>query len=51
MSRLVSDKGELLVFIQDTRGAVFGGCMTQSFSLRNSFFGTGDAFVFKVIVR
>ena len=50
MTRKVTGKGELLFFIQDSKGRAFGGFMTQGFALRDSFFGTGDCFIFKAVV-
>lgn len=50
MARRISGKGELMIVIEDSDGNIFGGFMTQSFAIRDSFFGTGDSFIFKVLV-
>jgi len=50
MTRKITNKGELLFFIQDSEGNVFGGFMSPSFGLKNAFYGTGDSFIFKAKV-
>lgn len=48
--RKCKNKGELLFLIQDTKGNVFGGYFSQDLVFKESYFGTGESFLFKVTV-
>ena len=50
MNRRIANNGELIFVIKDSNGSVFGGFMSTSFGLRKAFFGTGDSFIFKIVV-
>lgn len=47
LQRNVTNKGEIIVVVKDQFDNVFGGFMSHSFELRDSFFGTGECFLFK----
>lgn len=44
------NKGELLIVIQDTKGNIFGGYFSQNLQMKESYYGTGESFLFKVTV-
>lgn len=51
MMRKCRNKGEVLIFIEDTKGDIFGGYFSQSLNFRESYYGTGESFLFKVTVN
>jgi hypothetical protein len=44
--RTCAGKGEVIIVVQDTQDAIFGGYFSQTMEIKQNYFGTGESFLF-----